>query len=233
MRRVRDRYRTVLDEQHQNGEPDQPRTEADHEDRVEVAGREPEQAKCDQRPDHRAGRIERAVDAEGQAKRVAVAGERDQRVARGGADPLARPVEEDDRAQRREALDEEQPEARERGEPVTHNCDVLVAARAVGGEATGHADERGRALLEPVHDPELERREAEGVDEVDRQDRRDHLRGDVREQADEPEQDDGAGHLRPRPPPAQPQELAWVEHGVHRQGTLRAFSAYRLPRSGI
>jgi hypothetical protein len=48
-------------------------------------------------------------------------------------------------------------------------------------------------MLEPVHDSELQRREAEGVDEVERQDRRDHLRGDVREQADQPEQDDVAG----------------------------------------
>jgi hypothetical protein len=80
-----------------------------------------------------------------------------------------------------------------------------VAARPVGCEPAGDAYDGGRALLEAVHVPELKRREPKRVHEVQRQDRRDDLRRDVREQADEAEQNDVARDLRPDPSPAQPQ----------------------------
>ena len=52
--------------------------------------------------------------------------------------------------------------------------------------------ERARALVDPVHETELQRREPEADDEVRRQDRGDHLRGDVGQQRARAEQHDGA-----------------------------------------
>jgi hypothetical protein len=102
-------------------------------------------------------------------------------------------IDEHDRPERGNGVRDEQPETRERGDAVAKSSDLLVLARAVAKKTTRDPHERRCPLLEPVRDPELQRRETEGVDGVERQDRRDHLRGDVREQADQPEQDDVAG----------------------------------------
>ena len=59
------------------------------------------------------------------------------------------------------------------------------------------ADDRRRAAVEAVDHAELQRREAGRVDEVERQDRRDHLGRDVGQQAREAEQDDGARNPQP------------------------------------
>ena len=74
--------------------------EADDEDRVVAPGRGREQAEGQQRAEHRARGVHRAVHAEGGAERLGVDAERDQRVARRGADALADAVGVDDRAQR-------------------------------------------------------------------------------------------------------------------------------------
>ena len=78
-----------------------------------------------------------------------------------------------------------------RGDAVSGRRDVLVAAPAVADEAAGEPDERGRALVEAVDDPEGQRGEAAHVDEVQREHRDHHLGGDVGEQARQPEQQDG------------------------------------------
>ena len=109
-----------------------------------------------------------------------------------------------------ETLRGQQAEPREGRDPVAERRDLLVSARPVGEEAAGDAHERRRALLETVDDAELERREPEGVDEVERQDRRDHLRGDVREEAHQAQEDDVPPDTEAAWPAAEPQEVAEV-----------------------
>ena len=133
-----------------------------------------------------------------------VAGERDQRVARGVRMPLPVRSRKTIAPSAGHALRrEQQPEARERREPVAQRRDLLVPARAVGDEAAGDAHERRGALLEPVDDPELERREAPACRRGRAAGSRDHLGRDVREEADEPEQDDVAGDASATRAPAQ------------------------------
>src|SRR4029450_7891120 len=140
---------------------------------------------------------------------------RDPRLARGGADALANAVGVDDRVDRRDArAGDDEAELADRGDRVADRRDRLVAgpgaggdggevvvahgrnrlwrALAIGGHAGEEAHEGGGALVDAVDDPELQRRRPEGEDHVDPQDARDHLRGDVREQAGGAEQEDGA-----------------------------------------
>jgi hypothetical protein len=124
------------------------------------------------------------VDAERGRQLVPLARERYQRVSGRRPDALSSSVEEDDRSERLHAVCEEQTEAGRGRDAVAESRDLFVPARPVGKEAAEDADDRSCALLHAVHDPELERREPEGVYEVERQDRHHHLRRDVGEEAD-------------------------------------------------
>ena len=161
------------------------------------------------------------------ASSLARAAERDHRIARRGPDPLADPIDHDDRADRRPgAADEREREPRDRRQPVARGRDLLVPAPAVARDAARDPDERRDALVEPVDDPELDRAEPEPEDEVQRQDRHDHLGRDVGEHAREPEQDHrsadrrrAAGAVRPRRRPRRFGRSDLV-HARTRRGTV-------------
>jgi hypothetical protein len=74
-----------------------------------------------------------------------------------------------------------------------------VPAPAVADDPARHSHERGRSLVEPIEHPELQGREAEREDQVDRQDGGDHLRGEVGEEARQAEEEDGAIDARAKP----------------------------------
>ena len=128
----------------------------------------------------------------------ALAVERDQRVARGGADALAQAVDEQDgRRPQPRAAHRDEAELAQRRRAVARGGDLLVALLAVGQQAAEQAHERGGALVHAVDEAELQRAEADLVGQVQRQDRRDHLLREVGEEADEAEQDDGPGDRDP------------------------------------
>ena len=172
--------------------------ERDDEQRIEGERRQREQAERDQRADQGAGRVERAVHAERGSEVLAAGGERDHRVARRGAQALAGAVDRHDRRDRAEpAPDDRQRELADGRHAVAEGRDALVPAPAVADVAADQANERGCALEEPVDDAQLQRREAELRQQVQGQHGGHHLRGDVREQAADPEQEDGPADARP------------------------------------
>ena len=119
--------------------------------------------------------------------------QRDQGVSWRGPDPLARAVEEDDCRERTpDTAESDQQRTAERRQPVAGKRNLLVPPRSVGEEAARDPHERRAALIDAVDDAELERRQTDVVDEVQREHGRHHLGGDVGEQADDAKQDDGA-----------------------------------------
>ena len=82
--------------------------------------------------------------------------------------------------------------------PVAGGGDLLVALLAVGHEAAEQAHQRRGALVHAVDEAELQRAEADLVGQVQRQDSRDHLLGEVCEEAYQAEEDDRS---RDRDPP--------------------------------
>ena len=182
----------LADEQRDHEEAEHPDEERDQEQVAEGVRRGGEQHEREDRADHRARGVHRAMHAEGEAEVLLGRGQRDHRVARGRADALAGAVEQDQRAEAAErAADEREAELAHRREAVAERGDGLVAVQPVAEEARDQPHDRARALVEAVDDPVLERREAERRDQVQRQDRRDHLRRDVRQQRARAEQQHG------------------------------------------
>ena len=190
----------VLDEEEEDPQPDQRDREGDEEDGVVLARELGEQDEGGERAEHRSDRVERAVHAERAAQPGALAVERDQRVARCGADALAEAVDEQHggRPQPRSAHRDEA-ELAQRRRAVAGGGDLLVALLAVGQQAAQQAHERRGALVHAVDEAELQRAEPDLVGQVQRQDRGDHLLREVGEEADEAEQDDGARDRDPAP----------------------------------
>ena len=182
----------VLDEEEEDPQPDQRDREGDEEDGVVLARELGEQDEGGERAEHRADRVERAVHAEGAAQAGALAVERDQRVARSGADALAEAVDEQHGGRPQPcAAHRDEAELAQRRRAVAGGGDLLVALLAVGHEAAQQAHERGGALVHAVDEAELQRAEPDLVGQVQRQDGGDHLLREVGEEADEAEQDDG------------------------------------------
>ena len=153
-----------------------------------LVGRQRQQREAEQRAEHRAAGVHRAVHAEGGAELVLRAAERDHRVARGGPDALADPVDEQHGGQAAEGGGRQQAELADRREAVAEPRDLAVAAHAVGDEAEDQPREGRAALVDAVQDAVLQRVQAEDLDGVERQDRRHHLGGDVGEKAGQTEQ---------------------------------------------
>ncbi len=150
-----------------------------------------EQGEGHQRAQQGAGRVQRAVDAEGQAEPFGRRAQRDQRIARRGADALADAVDRDGGGrQAPRPAGRQQADLADGRHPVAQDGDVAVAAPAIAHQAAGQARRRGDALRQAVDEAELQRRHAHGEDEPDRQDRRHHLGGDVRQQAGQAEEPD-------------------------------------------
>ena len=133
------------------------------------------------------------MDPEGRAQSLRFCAQRNQGISRSSPDPLARAVEEHDcRECTPDTADSDQERTAQRRQSVTRKRDLLVPACSVGDEPARDPHERRTALIDAVDDAELERGQANVVDEVQREHRRHHLGGDVREQADDAEQNDGA-----------------------------------------
>ena len=124
--------------------------------------------------------------------------QRDQGVARGGADALADAIEQDEAGDAAQgAADDQQTEAADGRQGVAGGGDLFCAPPAVGGERGAEAHEARGALVQAVDDAELQRGDVQLVQQVQRQDGGDHLRGDVGEQAGDAEEEDGAADEGP------------------------------------
>jgi hypothetical protein len=74
-----------------------------------------------------------------------------------------------------------------------------MPTEAVGKESARQPDDRHASLIGAVDDAVGEGGKPERVDDIERKDCRDHLRGDVGEEADQAKQDDVAGDARNPP----------------------------------
>jgi hypothetical protein len=79
-----------------------------------------------------------------------------------------------------------------RGQPVAQTGHELTAGHAVGHNAADDPQHGRRSGVDTIDHAISERTDLQAEDEVDRQDRGDHLRGDVGDQADRAECDDVA-----------------------------------------
>ena len=86
----------IAHERQQHAETDDGDAEADDEHDVEALRHRRQNHQPDQRPEHRARAVERAMNAEGGSAIRAVGAERNQRVARRGPNALAESIERDD-----------------------------------------------------------------------------------------------------------------------------------------
>ena len=84
------------------------------------------------------------------------------------------------------------------GEPVPQEGHPLRAVGAVGQPPSEDADQRAHSLVQPVHEAERQRGQAQDSGEVEREHRGDGLRRDVGQHADEPQEDDRASHAARR-----------------------------------
>ena len=171
--------------------------EGGHEDRGVVARDEPEDREGDKWPDGRPGRVEGPVDTERAAQRLGWRGGGDERVPRTRAQPLAEPVDGDDRRQSGEAVQGDEKQLGHRGDPVAREGHPLRPVGPVRVPAPEDPDQGTDTLVEAVDEPVGQRRQTDHRGEVDRQDRRDRLRRHVGQQADDTQQHDGG-----RDPPA-------------------------------
>jgi hypothetical protein len=89
----------------------------------------------------------------------------------------------------------------------------------IGDHTRGDPDERRDPVVQAVEHAEVQRREPEAVDDVQRQDGADHLRRHVGHQARQPEEDHVPGHREravARPAgPSEPEELREAAGQVH------------------
>ncbi len=172
--------RSARHEQHQHQDARHGHTEAHREHRVVPVDRGPQDQERHERAEQRARGVHRAVHAEGPATGLRCAGERDQGVARGGAQPLAGAVGGQDQADRRQGVGDQQQRFAQRRDAVTESGHPFVpAAAAVGEVPPGEPDECGETVVDAVEQSEAQRRQSEPRHQIQRKHRRDHLRGDV------------------------------------------------------
>ncbi len=121
--------------------------------------------------------------------------QRDEGVTRRGAQTFARTVggQQPADAERRRP-DQREGQLRDRGHGVSHTRDGFGAAQPVRDVPAHEAQHRGRSGVQPVEQPELHVTDVKCEQEVDRQERRDHLGGDVREQRNSADSDNRAWH---------------------------------------
>ena len=115
----------------------------------------------------------------------------DDRVARGGADPFADPVHGDDRCQCREALQWDEQGLAAGRESVADEGHPFGPVGSVGQPAAQKANEGTDSLIEAVDEPVREGGQAEHGGDVERENRREGLRGDVGQHADQAHEHDG------------------------------------------
>ncbi len=150
----------VAHQQDENPEADEGDAEAHDEHHVEGAGEQCEQPEGDERPDQGTDGIERTVDPEGSAEPLSRGGERDHRIAGGGADALAGSVEQKHPGEGGPGPARgEEPDLADSRDRVADGGDILVPVPSVRGQPAADAQERARSLVEPVDQPETEWRE--------------------------------------------------------------------------
>ena len=163
--------------------------------RLAAAGAEqPEQAGAEERPERGPGVVHGAVEAEGTGPDGGGGRAGDERVARGGADPLAHPVDEPHRQHVPGSGREGHERPGDGGEAVAGEHQRLEAGAPVREQADQVLEEAGDQLAGALDQAD------EGVGgaqhrQEGRQQREDRLARGVGEQADQPEADDGARQL--------------------------------------
>ncbi len=187
-------------EEDQDEDPECGDAAADREDRVIAVDRGPEHGERRQRAEHGAGGVHGAVHTECPAPVFGPRGQRDHRVPGGGPKALARAVGGQHGADAGEGVHEQEQRFAQGGQSVSEPCHHLVPPAAPVREvAADQPDQRADTVVDAVQQPEAEGREAESRDHVEREDGGDHFRGDIGDQADRTEGQDGAGHGGPPP----------------------------------
>jgi DtxR family transcriptional regulator, Mn-dependent transcriptional regulator len=180
----------VLDEEHEGQDADEGEQEADDEDGVEPPRQDHQQRERDDRPEQGAERVHRAVHAERYAQTLALRAQRDEGVPRGRPDALAGSVDSNDGGDAKPGTaGGEHAQLGEGRQPIAKAGHLLVTLPAVSGDAAEDAHQCADAVIQAVDDPEGQRRDAQRDDEIDRQHRGDHLRGDVGQHADQAQED--------------------------------------------
>ena len=172
---------------------------ADDEDRIEPARHRRQDPIGQQRADQHASGVHGTVHAERRREILRTRGERDQRIARSGADALPQTIGRQHRGEHApRAAGREQTELADRRERVADRRHQLVPPPAIGDDAAGQTGDGRDSLVETIDQAELHRRQLQVHEQIHRQNARDHLRRNVSEAADETEQPDGASDDRTR-----------------------------------
>jgi len=160
-----------------------------------IAGDEPEEAEREQWSDDGSGVIHRAMEAEDPAARRLVGEASQQRVARRAPDALADAIDKARRDDPAQPGRERKDRLGEGRQSITDGGQQLSLAEPVGERAGENLhDHRGR-FGDALDQPDRGHRGAEHGDEIKRQQRVDHLRRDVHEQADQAERPDAARNI--------------------------------------
>ena len=121
----------------------------------------------------------------------------DQRVTRRAADTLADAIDETRRHQPADARRQRKHRLGDGGEAVAEGGEPLALAEIIAERAGKDLGDRGGGLGDALDDADGQRRGAEHGDEIERQQRMDHLGGDVHEQRHQPERPDAARNFAP------------------------------------
>ncbi len=107
------------------------------------------------------------MDAEDGSQLVRSRAHGDQSVARGGTKAFAGAVYQDQSGDSRpRSSDEQHAHAAYRGEPVPHGSHDFVASPAISDDAANQPHQHGCALIKPIDEAELQRRELKIKDNV-------------------------------------------------------------------
>jgi len=154
-----------------------------------------EERRSRERTHHGAGVVHGAVEAEGGAADLRGGHVGDERVAGRGADALPHPVGETQRQHRRPGAGQADERPGHRGEPVAGEEHGLAPPDPVGEDTRHQLERRGGGLGHPLDEPDHPSPRAHGGGQKQRQQRVDHLAGQVGEEAHQPER-----HHRRRQP---------------------------------
>ena len=166
------------------------------EHRRKIVRRPPHQADRHERPDERTDGVERLPQAEARAAQADGCDIGDQCIARRAANALADAVDEARGNQPSDAGGKREQRFCQRGEPVAERGEQFAPAEPVGQRAGEDFRDRGGRLGNALDEADGERGGAEHGDEIDRQQRVDHLGGDVHQHRDETEHPDPPGQPR-------------------------------------
>jgi len=176
------------------------RNHRDPEHGREAVDRGPHQDDGQQRSDECADGIERLAQAEAGATDFGRRDVGDQRIPRRTANAFANAVDEAGGNEPGDGWRQREHRLGEGRQPVAQHGETFALAEPVGRRAGEDLGDGCGRLGDALDDAHCQRRGAEHGDEIDRQKRMDHLRGDVHEHGDEAERPDACGNIAPARP---------------------------------